>query len=288
MFRKTIRLRKEYLQRKGLEQQELSKTKKKQSIHRAVETNRPVPTELRNEEDSLRHEMELEDENTAFPKTHIDDEYADVGLAAPKVLITTSRKPSSRLLQFLKELKIVIPNATRVNRGNYVIEELAELAQTQNFSDLVILHEHRGRPDGLIISHFPSGPTTYFALSNVVLRHDLKTRLDTMSEEYPHLVFHNFQSKVGDRVAQILKALFPVPKLEARRVLSFINKNDFIVFRHHTYEKEDYKTVTLSEIGPRFVMKLYQIKLGTVELEHTQTEWVLRPYMNTAHKRKVL
>ena len=288
MLRRTIRLRKEYLQKKGEEQQQLSKFKKKQSMQRAIDGNKPMPTELRREEDSLKHEMEVEDENTAVPKTHIDDEYADVGVLPPKVLITTSRKPSSRLMQFLKELKIVIPNSTRVNRGNYVIEELSELAVSHGFTDLIILHEHRGRPDGLIISHFPSGPTVYFALSNVVLRHDLKTKLDTMSEEYPHLIFHNFQSKVGDRVSQVLTALFPVPKLDAKRVLSFINQNDFIIFRHHTYEKEDFNTVTLSEIGPRFVMKLYQIKLGTVELEHTQTEWVLRPYMNTAHKRKVL
>ena len=288
MLRKTIRMRKEYLQRKGAEQQEVTKYKKKLAIQKAADIGVHAPNELRNEEDQLRHEMELEDQNTAVPKTHIDDEYAESGLAPPKVLITTSRKPSSRLLQFLKELKIIIPNATRVNRGNYVIHELSELAISHGFTDLILLHEHRGRPDGLILSHFPSGPTVYFALSNVVLRHDLRTRLDTMSEEYPHLIFQNFQSKIGDRVVQVLKSLFPVPKLDSKRVLSFINQNDFIVFRHHTHEKEDYKTVTLSEIGPRFMLKLYQIKLGTVELEHTQTEWVLRPYMNTAHKRKVL
>lgn len=35
----------------------------------------------------------------------------------PKVLVTTSRDPSSRLTAFAKELKLVFPNAQRINRG---------------------------------------------------------------------------------------------------------------------------------------------------------------------------
>jgi U3 small nucleolar ribonucleoprotein protein IMP4 len=38
----------------------------------------------------------------AEPGSHIDDEYARVGLYEPKIVITTSRDPSSRLLQFAK------------------------------------------------------------------------------------------------------------------------------------------------------------------------------------------
>ena len=64
--------------------------------------------------------MELEDDNTAVPRTHIDDEYAHAGERDPKILITTSRDPSSRLTQFAKELKLVFPNAQRINRGGQV------------------------------------------------------------------------------------------------------------------------------------------------------------------------
>lgn len=32
----------------------------------------------------------------------IDDEYADIGVADPKLVITTSHNPSSRLIQFVK------------------------------------------------------------------------------------------------------------------------------------------------------------------------------------------
>eukprot|EP00360_Condylostoma_magnum_P000169 CAMPEP_0168313328 /NCGR_PEP_ID=MMETSP0210-20121227/1357_1 /TAXON_ID=40633 /ORGANISM="Condylostoma magnum, Strain COL2" /LENGTH=208 /DNA_ID=CAMNT_0008268827 /DNA_START=178 /DNA_END=801 /DNA_ORIENTATION=+ len=208
----------------------------------------------------------------------MDDEYASAGVEDPKILLTTSRKPSSRLMQFVKELKILLPNCQRTNRGNYIIEELVEVGLKYNFTDLILLHEHRGRPDGMIISHLPTGPTAYFALDNVVLRHDLKKKLGTMSEEYPHLIFHDFNTRIGDRVADILKYIFPVPKLDSRRVISFVNRDDYIVFRHHNYSKDDYNKVNLDELGPRFTMKLYEITLGTVNLSHSQKEWVLRPY----------
>ena len=37
-----------------------------------------------------------------------------------------------------------------------------------------------------------------------------------MSEAYPHLVFHNFKTKLGERTMSILKYLFPVPKEDSR------------------------------------------------------------------------
>ncbi len=64
--------------------------------------------------------MELEDDNTAVPRTHIDDEYAHAGERDPKILITTSRDPSTRLVAFAKEMKLVFPNAQRINRGGMV------------------------------------------------------------------------------------------------------------------------------------------------------------------------
>lgn len=288
MLRKTVRLRKEYLLKKGLQQQEAAKLERKKRLKQALETHQPIPTDLRAEEHELRHEIELEDEVSQIPRSHMDDEYADAGVKEPRILLTTSRKPSSRLLQFLKELKIVIPNGVRTNRGNYVMKDLVEIALKYEFSDLIILHEHRGQPDGIIISHMPSGPTAYFGLTDVVLRHDLRTRLETMSEEYPNLIFEGFNSNIGERVTDILKYLFPVPKLDSHRVITFVNKDDLIVCRHHTHSKSDYKTIELDEIGPRFNMRLYQITLGTVDVTHAQKEWVLRPYMNTAKKRRVL
>jgi U3 small nucleolar ribonucleoprotein protein IMP4 len=164
------------------------------------------------------------------------------------------------------------------------MKDIVDTCKSNEVTDLVVVHEHRGEPDGLIITHFPYGPTAYFTLYNVVMRHDIKNQ-GTVSEAYPHLIFDNFDTKLGQRVSNILKYLFPVPKPDSKRVMSFVNKSDYISFRHHVYHQTSHKEVHLAEVGPRFEMRLYQIKLGTVDLSEADTEWVLRPYQRTAKKR---
>lgn len=206
-------------------------------------------------------------------------------------MITTSRDPSSRLQQFAKELRLVFPNSQRINRGNYVISEITAACKANEVTDLVIVHEHRGIPDGLIVSHFPYGPTAFFSLSNVILRHDIPETMESkVSEAYPHLIFSRFTTRIGQRTMKILKHLFPVPKEDSRRTISFVNQDDFISFRHHTFtnSRTGKSDVELTEIGPRFEMRLFQIKSGTVDVEEADTEWALRPYMNTARKRQAL
>lgn len=129
-------------------------------------------------------------------------------------------------------MRLVFPNSHRINRGSYVIKELAAACRTNDISDLIILHEHRGVPDAMIVSHFPHGPTIFFTLHNVVLRHDVAAYSEsTVSEQYPHLIFEGFSSQLGKRVMDILRYLFPVPKEDSKRVMTFANQNDFVSFR---------------------------------------------------------
>lgn len=86
--------------------------------------------------------------------------------------------------------------------------------------------------DALIVSHFPHGPTVYFTLHNVVLRHDIASHAtSTVSEQYPHLIFSGFESKLGRRIQDVLKYLFPVPKEDSKRAMTFANEGDFVSFR---------------------------------------------------------
>ena len=153
-------------------------------------------------------------------------------------------------------------------------------------TDLVVIHEHRGEPDTIMISHLPHGPTASFSLSNVVMRHDIPDA-GTVSEAYPHLIFNNFKTALGERTMSILKYCFPVPKEDSKRVLTFSNDSDYISFRHHVYTRSG-KSVELAEVGPRWEMKLYSIKLGTIDMTDADTEWIHRPYMNTAKKKRNL
>ena len=286
--RRQTRLRREYLYRKSLEGNEKASYEQKRIVREALASGKSLPTEVRATYDKLKKEIDTEDTKTQEVKTHIDDEYGDAGLIEPRVCVTTSRDPSSRLKQFVKEVKLLVPNSTRINRGNNRVDELMEICKQEDFTDVIIVQETRGQPDGLVVCHLPLGPTAFFSLSSTVMRHDLDPPAAPMSEAYPHLILNNFNTPLGKRVGNILKCLFPIPKADSKRVITFANNNDYISFRHHMYSKPAHDEVTLHEVGPRFEMRLYQIRLGTLEQKDADNEYVLRPYQNTAAKRQVL
>lgn len=43
-----------------------------------------------------------------------------------------------------------------------------ESARNSDFTDIVMIHEHRGEPDGLVVCHMPYGPSAYFGIFNTV------------------------------------------------------------------------------------------------------------------------
>ena len=236
MLRRNIRLRKEYLLKKSLENKENQLKERRLYVKRLNENAKVIPALERDFEFQERQKLDLVDARSCAPLNTLDDEYAYAGVKDPKIMLTTSRDPSNRLQQFVKELNLIFPNAHRLNRGNYILKDLVRLAQSNEISDIVIVHEHRGIPDGLVVSHMPLGPTIYFSLHNVVLRHDLPNKPPPMSTVFPHLIFDNFTSTLGRRVSTILKYLFPPASPSAQRVFSFMNVRDFIHFRHFVWE----------------------------------------------------
>lgn len=136
-------------------------------------------------------------------------------------------------------------------------------------------------PDALIVSHLPYGPTAYFTLSNCVLRHDI-AECKPASQAYPHLIIDGLNSKIGKRIGRILQSLFPIPRAESKRVLTFANRNDFIFFRHHMYTKEAGKVV-LSEAGPRFEMQPYEGVFNSISSLFTLSLYSLATCFFSSH-----
>ncbi|CAN3373986.1 hypothetical protein DIURU_001367 [Diutina rugosa] len=286
MLRRQARERREYLYRKSLELQETTLREKRQQLKAALASGKPLSKELA-EDEQLRKDFVYDESE----QVQIDDEYAALsGINDPKVIITTSRDPSTKLLQFAKEMRLMIPNSIKLNRGNYVIPDLVATCGRVQVNDLIVLHEHRGVPTSISLSHFPHGPSVTFTLHNVKLRHDLP-QLGNISEAYPHLIFEGFSTTLGKRVVQVLKHLFPPrspqAKDEGTRVISFINNDDFISVRHHVYVRTK-AGVELSEIGPRFEMRLYEIRLGMMDNKDADVEWQLRRFIRTANRKNYL
>ncbi|CAI8003966.1 U3 small nucleolar ribonucleoprotein protein IMP4, partial [Geodia barretti] len=153
MLRRQARLRREYLYRKSLEDKERSILERKRKLRDALEGGRVIPTELQKDALELRKAMKYDDDEREdlAAATHMDDEYVWAGVEDPKIVVTTSHDPSSRLKQFAKELRLIFPNAQRLNRGNYVMSQLVQACVANDVTDLIIIHEHRGDPGILIM-----------------------------------------------------------------------------------------------------------------------------------------
>lgn len=283
MIRRQARERKEYLYKKSIELQEAAQLEKRQRLKAALASGKAVSKELSDDVDLHKNFRYDESE-----QVNIDDEYSAMsGVNDPRIIVTTSRNPSVKLLQFSKEIKLMFPNSMKLNRGNYIIPELVKSCQKAAINDLIVLHEHRGIPTSLTVSHFPHGPTAIFTLHNVKLRHDLPN-MGNISEVYPHLIFENFTTKLGERVVQVLKHLFPPgAKKDSSRVITFINNEDFISVRHHVYIRTK-DGVELSEVGPRFEMRLFELRLGLLDNKDADVEWKTRRFLRTASRKNYL
>lgn len=154
MYRSIARQRQEYLFRKQEEAKAENTKARREAVKRAIDTNTPVPGQYRGEALNVQESLTYEDSRTAN-KQEIDNEYRWAGAEDPKIAITTSRAPSIRLKNFCGEMKHVFPNSKRMNRGKNDMGQLLHLCKKEGMTDLIILHETRGRPDGMIVTHLP-------------------------------------------------------------------------------------------------------------------------------------
>ncbi|KZZ97757.1 U3 small nucleolar ribonucleoprotein IMP4 [Ascosphaera apis ARSEF 7405] len=292
MLRRQARERRDYLYRRALQLRDASIAERRAKLKASLASGKPLDPTIANDK-KLREDFKY-DESKEDEEVDLDDEYAlTSGLVDPRPLIITSRHPSVRLGTFAKEIRLLLPTSIRLNRGNLVIPDVVASANASQLSDIVVLHEHRGTPTALTISHLPHGPTASFSLHNVVLRADIPNAArGTVSESYPHIIFEGFTTKLGQRVVQILKHIFPPREGNGKlgnRVVTFKNLQDSIEMRHHVFVKTGYQTVELAEVGPRMTMRLFEIRGGTLEKESGgDVEWALSQYTRTSRKKDYL
>ncbi|KAK3115312.1 snoRNA-binding rRNA-processing protein imp4 [Teratosphaeriaceae sp. CCFEE 6253] len=295
MDRRTARERRDYIYRRALTLRDAEVASKRAKLKASLATGKPLDPSIANDR-PLRQDYKYDEtraDRTTEEELELDDEYSHLsGVVDPRVLVTTSRDPSSRLGTFAKEIRLLLPTAIRLNRGNLVLPNLVGSAKSSGLSDLILLHEHRGTPTALTISHFPHGPTASFSLHNVVLRHDLpNASRGTVSESYPHLIFEGFTTRLGTRVVKILQHLFPPREGGAKlgsRVVTFKNIEDSIEVRYHVFVKTGYQSVELAEVGPRMTMRLFEIRQGTAENKQGDVEWHMNQYTRTSRKKDYL
>ena len=98
MIRRNIRMRKEYLFSKSNEAKEREKQDRIMKVKQAIDSDKPIPNEYKKLKEQAVKEMSMADDHTIARRTHIDDEYEQAKYRDPKLLVTTSRDPSSKLV----------------------------------------------------------------------------------------------------------------------------------------------------------------------------------------------
>lgn len=185
----------------------------------------------------------------------------------PKILVTTSKKPSSKLLQFSKHISLIF-NGLFFLRGNTTNEELSENLHKNYFTTLILIFENKGMPSSMTISSFPFGDTYKFSISNFQLNRTVNL------SQFCHLVTNN----INENLKNLFGRMLPAHK-GSKRILMLANYNDLIAFRHYLINKG--KRVELKN-DLACDIKLYEIRKGTFEQEG-EILWVFKSFINS-HK----
>lgn len=92
----------------------------------------------------------------------------------PQVLITSSDRPSLKTNLLMKELQKCIPNSDIKLRKGADIKKFLPLASRRGYTVVVVIHEDRKIPNGLLVVNLPEGPSAYFRLTSFKRGYDIR------------------------------------------------------------------------------------------------------------------
>jgi len=139
-----------------------------------------------------------------------------------KILLTTSRRPTSRIRSFCHDLADCLPNIVRTNRGKLNIDGIAEKALEIDASRVVVVDRWKGGP-GIIqlflikeTSLTRSPPLIY--VSGIKLRREFEKK----TKPIPCSVITTSpeSSSHSKKIAEFLARFFDIPVLSVEQVVS--------------------------------------------------------------------
>uniref|UniRef100_A0A8H7K2K0 U3 small nucleolar ribonucleoprotein protein IMP4 n=1 Tax=Bionectria ochroleuca TaxID=29856 RepID=A0A8H7K2K0_BIOOC len=145
MVRRQARQRRDYLHRRALALQESATAERRAKLRESLASGKPLAAEIANDKE-LRKDYAY-DETAEHDLALLDDEYQALsGIQDPRILVTTSRSPSSKLNTFSKEIRLLLPTGTYINRGTMTMAELVRAAKAAGLTDIIHVAETRGTP----------------------------------------------------------------------------------------------------------------------------------------------
>jgi len=188
-----------------------------------------------------------------------------------RVLVFSQRGISYRARHLMMDLRSLMPHSRPDNKLDrkdrlFVINEVAEM---KNCNECVFFEMRKKRDLYMWVSNIPHGPSARFLVENVHTMDELKLAGNCLKGSRPIL---SFNKKFDDSLhATILKKMFtnifatppehPKSKPFVDRVMTFSLVENRIWVRN--YQIINQKDMSLTEIGPRFVLNLIRIFDGS-------------------------
>lgn len=275
------------MKQEGRRQKSKRRRDKKEAEARGEVVERPEPRTIESMREPDETIVPADDSEVEEDEAMDEFEKYFEGGKTPKILVTTQRRPSKKLFDFLKELVHVIPNTFYYPRKDFPFKKICEYAGNRDFTDVLLFTEKAKVIQGVYICHLPKGPTSYWRMTRLKLGQEMKGGATCNASHNPELILNNFVTRLGRRIGRQLAALFPQrPDFEGRRTVTFHNQRDFIFFRHYRYNfKDDGTKCKLQEIGPRFTLKLRYIQHGTFDSKEGEYEYIWRPDSQVSRKK---
>ena len=95
-------------------------------------------------------------------------------ISSPKVLVTSSIRPSLKTHLLIREFCYCIPNSSILLRTGFDLKKLVSEANSRDYTDIIIINEDRKIPNGILIVHLPEGPSAHFKLSSFRRGYEIK------------------------------------------------------------------------------------------------------------------
>ncbi len=83
-------------------------------------------------------------------------------LRPPKVLLTTSYKPTQLMYQFLSEMLELLPAAEYYKRNGFPLKKIVQFCTNRDYTDILVFNEDRKTINGMLHIHLPDGPTAQY------------------------------------------------------------------------------------------------------------------------------
>mmetsp|Transcript_6067 Transcript_6067/g.8361 ORF Transcript_6067/g.8361 Transcript_6067/m.8361 type:complete len:180 (-) Transcript_6067:1711-2250(-) len=174
------------------------------------------------------------------------------------IAITTSRSPTQKTKTLSKYFKNIINFGEIFTRGSAKLSNIIKYCKNHNYKSLLIFHEYRGEPNGILIKYFELNIEIYFKIIKMEF-----IKLTQISKQIKNvkIVFINFLSKNMQRIKILLNEIFNKGNSNNYDGLLLIkySSNNLIFRRYYKYFYKKQNSFKFIEIGPRLTLSLTKL-----------------------------